>query len=69
MTPAIVHFEISSDDIERAKKFYNGLFGWKMEKMPGPTEYWMFATANSKGEQTMGGSVVERKMPNEQITI
>ena len=65
----IVHFEIPSDNVERAKKFYNDLFGWKMEKMPGPMEYWMFATVNSKGERTIGGGVMERKMPNEPITI
>ncbi|MGC2569882.1 MAG: VOC family protein [Candidatus Nitrosopolaris sp.] len=33
--PTIVHFEIPSDDIERAKKFYNDLFGWKIEKWAG----------------------------------
>jgi catechol 2,3-dioxygenase-like lactoylglutathione lyase family enzyme len=33
--PTIVHFEIPADDIERAKKFYNDLFGWKIEKWPG----------------------------------
>ena len=32
--PTIVHFEIPSDDIERSKKFYNDLFGWKIEKWP-----------------------------------
>jgi predicted enzyme related to lactoylglutathione lyase len=70
MVPTIVHFEIPSDNIERANKFYNDLFGWKMEKMPGPMEYWMFATsANSKGEQTISGGVIERKMSNEPITI
>ena len=31
--PTIVHFEIPSDDIERSKKFYNELFGWKIEKL------------------------------------
>lgn len=66
--PTIVHFEIPSDNIERAKKFYNSLFGWEMEKMPGPMEYWMFPTANSKGEQTVGGGVMKRRMPNETIT-
>lgn len=35
----IVHFEIPSDDIARANRFYMGLYGWKMENMPGPTEY------------------------------
>ena len=33
--PTIVHFEIPSDDIERSKKFYNELFGWKIEKWSG----------------------------------
>jgi predicted enzyme related to lactoylglutathione lyase len=36
MAHRIVHFEIPSDNnIERANKFYNDLFGWKMEKVPG----------------------------------
>jgi predicted enzyme related to lactoylglutathione lyase len=33
--PTIVHFEIPSDDIEGANKFYNDLFGWKIEKWAG----------------------------------
>ena len=33
--PTIVHFEIPVDDVDRAKKFYSDLFGWKMEKSPG----------------------------------
>ena len=70
MAPTIVHFEIPSDNIERAKKFYDNLFGWKMEKVPGPMEYWMFATsANSKGQHAISGGVIERKMSNEPITI
>ncbi|MGB7955877.1 MAG: VOC family protein, partial [Candidatus Nitrosopolaris sp.] len=51
--PTIVHFEIPTDDSERAKKFYTDLFGWKIEKWPGtddsqltsaagqPMEYWI----------------------------
>jgi hypothetical protein len=31
--PTIVHFEIPADDVERARKFYSILFGWKIEKM------------------------------------
>jgi predicted enzyme related to lactoylglutathione lyase len=31
--PTIVHFEIPADDIERSKKFYTDLFGWKIEKL------------------------------------
>ena len=44
----IQHFEIPSDDIERSKKFYNDLFGWKIEKWSGTAanaiEYWMVTT-------------------------
>jgi uncharacterized protein len=29
--PSIVHFEIPEDYVEKAKKFYNDLFGWKIE--------------------------------------
>jgi predicted enzyme related to lactoylglutathione lyase len=25
--PTVVHFEIPADDVERAQKFYSGLFG------------------------------------------
>ena len=63
--PTVVHFEIASDDIERAKKFYSGMFGWKMEKMPGPMEYWMFATND---ERTVGGALMKRQQPQQTIT-
>ena len=36
----IVHFEIPADDVEKLKKFYSLLFGWKIEKMPGQVEYY-----------------------------
>ena len=35
--PTIVHFEVPSDNLERTKRFYTELFGWKMEKMQGHT--------------------------------
>ena len=40
----IVHFEIPADDIEKLRKFYSKLFGWKIEKMQGFTEYWNVGT-------------------------
>ena len=55
--PTIVHFEIPSDDTERSKKFYNELFGWKIEKWPGSedmpeaTGYWMVTTVDDKGNE------------------
>jgi predicted enzyme related to lactoylglutathione lyase len=34
----IVHFEIPADHVEELRKFYNLLFGWKIERMPGQIE-------------------------------
>jgi predicted enzyme related to lactoylglutathione lyase len=46
MKNSIVHFEIPADDVERAKRFYEKLFGWKIEKFPIPSgdEYWGVTT-------------------------
>ena len=35
MVHNIVHFEVPADDVERAKKFYQELFGWKIEPAQG----------------------------------
>ncbi len=78
--PTIVHFEIPSDDIERSKKFYSQLFGWKIEKWPGtdnsqltsaagqPMEYWMVTTTADKGNKALGGGMMKRQMPEQQVT-
>lgn len=54
-----VHFEIPAKDVEKLKKFYSKLFGWKIEKMPGggPMEYWMIQTVpvDDKGNPTRPG--------------
>ena len=49
MKNSIVHFEIPADDVQRAKKFYEKTFGWKVEKFPhsgeeAGDEYWMVHT-------------------------
>jgi predicted enzyme related to lactoylglutathione lyase len=77
----IVHFEIPSDDMERAKKFYSDLFGWKIEKWSGsdngqltsaatgqPMEYWMVTTTDDKGNKALGGGMMKRQMPEHHIT-
>jgi predicted enzyme related to lactoylglutathione lyase len=77
--PTIVHFEIPSDNLERTKKFYTELFGWRVEKMPGTgqREYWTFSTTtNDRGSSSSGdeqrrvsGGMMERQMPQEPIMI
>jgi uncharacterized protein len=70
--PTIVHFEIPADDVERSKKFYGDLFGWKIEKWPGSTvddkEYWMITTTDEKGNKALGGGMMKRQMSQHQNT-
>jgi len=45
----IVHFELPSADVDRAKGFWTGLFGWSFAGMEGPFEYLM-----TQGEEPVG---------------
>lgn len=73
--PTIVHFQIPTDDIERSKKFYNELFGWKFDKfpsssgsdnMPEEMEYWMISTTDYKGNQGLVGGMMKRQSSQQQ---
>lgn len=44
MDHTIVHFEIPVSDVEKIRKFYVNVFGWKIERAPGPIEYWLVET-------------------------
>lgn len=50
-----VHVELQTQDLGKAKKFYQGLFDWKLEDVPGipPMGYTMVQV----GEGTGGGMV------------
>ena len=71
--PTIVHFEIPADDVERSKKFYSDLFGWKIEKFTGQTgggedmDYWMITTTDDKGNKALGGGIMKRQGPQQPI--
>jgi len=68
----VCHFEIPADDVRRAKKFYGELFGWKIEKLTGPSpmEYWLITTGAEKGEMALlGGGMMKREDPDQKITI
>ena len=61
--PTIVHFEIPANDMERAKRFYGELFGWKFEQHQGPVDYWMVSTTDEKGEAALCGGMIARQSP------
>jgi predicted enzyme related to lactoylglutathione lyase len=56
--PRVIHFEISVDDPETTKKFYQTLFEWKIEKW-GAAEYWLIETGK-KSELGIDGALRKR---------
>lgn len=61
--PDVVHFEIPADDVERAKKFYSSLFGWKIAKWEGlksANDYWLIDTS---AKAPVSGGIIKRQAP------
>jgi predicted enzyme related to lactoylglutathione lyase len=58
--PSITHFEIPADDPERALTFYKELFDWTIEKVPGPTDYWLIQSKDDD-EPTVNGGLTKRE--------
>jgi len=64
----VVHFEIPAENLERAQKFYNNVFGWKMDSLPG-MEYIMIGTipVDEKGMPkeigAINGGMMKRQQP------
>ncbi|MCJ7763517.1 VOC family protein [Candidatus Bathyarchaeota archaeon] len=68
MDHTIMHFEIPADNVEKLRKFYSALFGWKIEKIPGPVEYYGIETVsvNKKGmPERLGvnGGMIKKQNP------
>jgi uncharacterized protein len=57
MANPFVHIELHSKDLDRSKKFYAGMFGWKLEEFPA-----MDYTIINVGEGT-GGGMMKNPMP------
>ena len=69
--PTIGHFEIPADDVNRAKKFYTDLFGWKIEKWDDhkvDMDYFLINTTDSKGNKGLGGGLMKRRHPQHSVT-
>lgn len=58
----LVHFEIHADDMERAKKFYGGVFGWTFEDW---SEYagmpYFGATTGDPSQPGIDGALIKRQ--------
>lgn len=53
----LVHFEIPSNDPQKMQRFYEELFGWKFNKMPGSDgmDYWLISHKDAGPNESMGG--------------
>jgi len=60
MPNQIRHFDIHCDDVERAKKFYEAVFGWRIEAWGPPNYYLVFPDFP---DRTITGDLRERDEP------
>lgn len=66
MPNRVVHFEIHTDEPERAIEFYKKVFGWEFQKWENPgMEYWMVMTAPKDSKELgINGGLMKRKGPS-----
>lgn len=64
MPQPVVHFEIPADNPERLGRFYTDLFGWRVEKWPGPLDYWLLYT-RAPGTAAIDGGMYRRELPDQ----
>lgn len=72
--PTFVHIDIAAEQVERAKAFYETIFGWTFVSPPGYPGYYLFETTNEKGTgpesvaPLIGGGLGKREAPDQRIT-
>ena len=59
MPNPVVHFAIHADDCQRAKAFYEAVFGWSFEPW-GPPNFWRIHTSP---DAAVHGALQERHVP------
>ncbi len=64
--PKIIHFEVSADDVSRAKVFYEKVFKWKIQSWEGNPEYHVIE-AGEESEAGINGGLLKREDPEDQI--
>lgn len=57
----IAHFDIPADDVERARRFYERVFGWRFESW-GPPDFYLIHTGTD-AEPGIHGSLSKRDEP------
>ena len=64
---SICWFEVPANDLNRAKKFYQSMFGWKFAKLPAAiNDYWHIDTGGP--DASPDGGMMPRMHPQQPIT-
>lgn len=64
---SIVWFEVPADDLDRARRFYKAMFGWKFAKLPAAIhDYWHIDTGGP--DASPDGGMMPRMHPQQPIT-
>ena len=61
--PRVIHFEINAANPERARTFYEHVFGWKFQRWEGPMDYWLITTGEN-GQPGIDGGLTGQGSPS-----
>jgi uncharacterized protein len=67
MANRVIHFDITADDVERAKTFYEKALGWKIEMYPAPegsNMQYFGITTGPEGTPGINGGMMKRGPEN-----
>jgi predicted enzyme related to lactoylglutathione lyase len=68
MANSVVHFEIFASDVERARKFYERVFGWSFEIAGGP-DFYLISTGPASDPGLTHGLIAKRRGPAAQGSL
>jgi predicted enzyme related to lactoylglutathione lyase len=60
MANSVAHFEIFADDVERARRFYERVFGWRFE-IAGPPDFYLLSTGPASDPGLTHGLLAKRR--------
>src|SRR5258706_14298556 len=61
MANNVAHFIVHANDLVRARRFYENVFGWKFEPW-GPPDFFLITTGDAK-DPGIGGALEKRQGP------
>ena len=65
--PRLTFIDNAADDPQRAIKFCEDVFGWKVEKWEGPIDYWLIKTGDPS-EPGVDAGIARRESPSQFMT-